>query len=88
MNKSIKSKILLLDELIEKVESLKKEGKVVVQSHGIFDLVHPGIVSHLNSAKKQGDALVVTVIRDKDVHRGPGRPIFPENLRAETVASS
>ncbi len=88
MNKSIKNKILLLDELIEKVKSLRKEGKVVVQSHGIFDLVHPGIISHLNSAKKQGDALVVTVIRDRDVRRGPGRPIFPENLRAETVASS
>ena len=31
--------------------------------------------------------MVVTVIRDKDVHRGPGRPIFPEQFRAENVAS-
>jgi rfaE bifunctional protein kinase chain/domain len=87
LDQAVKSKILLLAELIDRVEHLKKEGKVVVQSHGIFDLVHPGIVSHLNSAKKQGDVLVVTVIKDKDVRRGPGRPIFPENLRAETVAS-
>lgn len=30
---------------------------------------------------------MVTVIKDKDVRRGPGRPIFPENLRAENIAS-
>lgn len=81
------NKVLFLNELISKVESLKKEGKTVVQSHGIFDLIHPGIIKHLNEAKEQGDILVVTVIKDKDVRRGAGRPIFPENFRLETVAS-
>ncbi len=83
----MKNKILLLDTLIDKVESLKKEGKIVVQSHGIFDLIHPGIIEHLNSAKKLGDILIVTVIKDKDVRRGPGRPVFPGELRIENVAS-
>ena len=83
----IQDKILFLNDLILKVESLKKEGKTVVQSHGIFDLIHPGIIKHLNEAKEQGDVLVVTVIKDKDVRRGPGRPIFPEKFRLETVAS-
>jgi rfaE bifunctional protein kinase chain/domain len=76
-----------LEDLDKKVESLKRAGKIIVQSHGIFDLIHPGIITHLNSAKKQGDVLIVTIIKDKDVRRGPGRPIFPENLRAENVAS-
>jgi len=31
--------------------------------------------------------LIVTVIADKDVRRGPGRPIFPEAMRLENVAS-
>lgn len=84
---SIDQKVLVLDELIRRVEELKSEGKIVVQSHGIFDLIHPGIIAHLGSAKSQGDILVVTVIKDKDVRRGPGRPIFPDNLRAENVAS-
>lgn len=83
----IHEKILFFNDLISKVESLKKEGKTVVQSHGIFDLIHPGIIKHLDEAKEQGDVLVVTVIKDKDVRRGPGRPIFPENFRSETVAS-
>lgn len=87
MKTAIKSKVLLLDDLIKKVDELKREGKIIVQSHGIFDLIHPGIITHLNSARKQGDVLIVTVIKDKDVRRGPGRPIFPENLRVKNVAS-
>src|SRR3989338_10766210 len=87
MKPSIERKILLLNGLIEKVKELKIAGKVIVQSHGIFDLIHPGVIQHLNSAKEQGDVLIVTVIRDKDVRKGPVRPIFPDYLRAENVAS-
>lgn len=80
-------KIFLLEDLIKKVEGLKKSGKTIVQSHGVFDLIHPGIIKHLNSAKKQGDILIVTVIKDKDVRKGPGRPIFSVDLRVENVAT-
>lgn len=83
----IKNKILFLDELIKKVEELKQQGKVIVQCHGIFDLVHLGHIRHFNLAKKEGDILVVTVTKDKYVKRGPGRPVFNENFRAETLAS-
>ena len=79
-------KILPIDNLIKLVEDLKLQGKVVVQSHGIFDVIHPGIINHLNLAKKQGDILIVTVVEDKDVRKGPGRPIFSEGLRANNVA--
>ena len=87
MGQEIKEKILLFSDLIKKVKAAKRKGQTIVQSHGIFDLVHPGIIQHLNDARQQGDVLVVTVVRDKDVRRGPGRPIFPEQLRAENVAS-
>lgn len=83
----IKKKILLIDDLIKKVEQLKKSGRVTVQSHGIFDLIHPGVIKHLNSAKEQGDVLIATVIKDKDVRKWPGRLIFSAELRAENVAS-
>lgn len=85
--KTIQKKILLLDDLIRKVEDLKTSDKIIVQSHGIFDLIHPGIIKHLNEAKEQGDVLIVTIVKDKDVRRGPGRPIFPEKFRVENVAS-
>ena len=81
------NKILLLDDLIGKVNKARENGKVIVQSHGVFDLIHPGIIKHLNEAKKQGDVLIVTVIKDKDIRRGSGRPVFPEILRAGNVAS-
>lgn len=87
MAQELENKILSLDGVTAKVKKLKQEGKIIVQSHGIFDLIHPGIIKHLNEARKQGDVLVVTVIKDKDVRRGPGRPIFSEKLRAENVAS-
>src|SRR4030066_2505956 len=87
MEQLIREKILTFDELTKVVEGLKARGKVVVQSHGVFDIIHPGMIKHLNSAKKQGDILIVTVIKDKDVRKGPGRPIFTEGLRAENVAS-
>ncbi len=87
MENKLKNKILTLSELVKKRHILKQEGKKVVQSHGVFDLVHPGIIKHLNQARSQGEVLIVTVIKDKDVRRGPGRPIFPESFRAESVAS-
>lgn len=87
LDQSTRKKIVSLNELVITVEKLRARGKTIVQSHGVFDLIHPGILSHLNSAKKQGDVLVVTVIKDKDVRRGPGRPVFTERLREENVAS-
>ena len=87
MEQEIKNKILLLEELVEMVKTLQGEGKVIVQSHGIFDLIHPGIITHLNEAKEQGDVLIVTVIKDKSVRKMPGRPVFPGEMRLENVAS-
>lgn len=87
MDNSDKEKSLHLDRLLDKIQSLKQEGKTIVQSHGVYDLIHPGIIKHLKSAKQQGDILLVTVIRDKDIRRGPGRPIFNEQLRMENIAS-
>jgi len=80
-------KIYAPDELQKIVAGLKATGKTVVQSHGVFDIVHPGMIQHLTNARKMGDVLVVTVIADQDVRRGPGRPVFPEKMRAENVAA-
>ena len=81
------SKILSVAELTCKVAELKKKGKTVVLCHGVFDLMHPGHIKHLEAAKKEGDILVVTLTPDKYVNKGPGRPVFNEVLRAETLAS-
>jgi rfaE bifunctional protein kinase chain/domain/rfaE bifunctional protein nucleotidyltransferase chain/domain len=63
------------------IDSYREEGKVIVQCHGVFDLLHPGHVSHLEEAKNLGDILVVTLTPDKYVNKGPGRPIYSQDQR-------
>jgi rfaE bifunctional protein nucleotidyltransferase chain/domain len=80
-------KIKSLSSLSKTVEKLKKEGKKIVLCHGVFDLLHPGHIRHFASAKKYGDILLVTITADKFVKKGPGRPIFRQELRAEVLSS-
>ncbi|HWR27654.1 MAG TPA: adenylyltransferase/cytidyltransferase family protein, partial [Candidatus Thermoplasmatota archaeon] len=81
------NKIVNLTELPDIIKKEKLKGKKIVLSHGCFDLLHPGHIRHFKAAKKYGDILVVTLIPDKFVKKGPGRPVFNEHLRAESVAS-
>jgi rfaE bifunctional protein kinase chain/domain/rfaE bifunctional protein nucleotidyltransferase chain/domain len=87
MENNISKKLKTIAALSGIIEGLKNKGKKVVQCHGVFDIMHLGHIRHLNLAKKEGDILVVTITRDRHVKRGPGRPIFNEHLRAETLAS-
>ncbi len=82
-------KILSLDAALERVNELKHQGKRVVFTNGCFDLLHPGHTRYLAEARKLGDVLLVAVNSDASVRalKGPQRPIFPENERAEIVAA-
>ncbi len=62
----------------------KKQGKTIGLCHGGFDLLHPGHVQHIVSAKKLCDILILSVTSDRYVsHRkGHGRPIFSHGMRA------
>ncbi len=81
------SKIVELAELGEISAAIRAEGHTVVHCHGVFDLVHPGHIHHLQEAGREGDVLVVTVTADRYVNKGPGRPVFNARLRAETLAA-
>ncbi len=80
-------KIITLDALAAVIARLKRQHKVVVHSHGVFDLLHPGHVNHFLAARKLGDVLVVTLTKDEYVNKGPGRPVFNHRLRAESIAA-
>ena len=82
-----RDKVRTVSELAEIVRQLRQTGKVVVQGHGTFDLLHVGHVRHLESSKRLGDILVITLTADRFVNKGPGRPVFGEALRAEMLAS-
>src|SRR5262249_33104627 len=81
------SKILNVHELAVVVAGLKAAGKVVVQCHGVFDLMHIGHIKHFESAKKLGDILIVTVTPDRYVNKGPNRPVFTEAHRAAAIGA-
>jgi D-glycero-beta-D-manno-heptose 1-phosphate adenylyltransferase len=62
---------------------------VIVLANGCFDVLHAGHVRYLEGARALGDILVVGVNSDSEVAKlkGEGRPIMPEEERAEIVAA-
>ncbi|MBU1169626.1 MAG: adenylyltransferase/cytidyltransferase family protein [Proteobacteria bacterium] len=80
-------KLTDLNTLADTIRELKEQGKTVVHCHGVFDLLHIGHIRYFEEAASMGDVLVVTVTPDRFVDKGPYRPAFPEELRAEAVAS-
>jgi len=85
--KDARQKVVDLARLAELAETARQQGKAVALCHGVFDLLHLGHVKHLASARREGDVLFVTLTSDRFVNKGPGRPIFAENMRAEMLAS-
>ena len=58
-----------------------------VLATGVFDIIHPGHILFLESAKALGDELYVIVSCDKTAERLKHRPVVPETQRLEVVSS-
>ncbi|MCL0105529.1 PfkB family carbohydrate kinase [Dehalococcoidia bacterium] len=84
---NINNKLLEVSKLNEEMRHIRNDGRKIVHCHGVFDLLHIGHIRHFEQAKSLGDVLVVTITPDRFVNKGPHRPAFTENLRAEAVAS-
>lgn len=76
-----------LRETLARREAWRREGRVVVFTNGCFDLLHAGHIRLLESARAEGDALVVGLNSDDSVRRlkGPRRPVLPQDERAEAL---
>jgi rfaE bifunctional protein nucleotidyltransferase chain/domain len=85
----LRSGILTLEQAILRFGRGKHNGKRIVFTNGCFDLLHPGHIRTLEAARKLGDALVVGLNSDAGVRqlKGPGRPVLPEQGRAEILAA-
>jgi len=81
------NKIFQLDDLTAQLQQLRASGKKIVHCHGVFDLLHLGHIRYLKEARSFGDILVVTITSDMYVRRGPARPAFSDELRAEAIAA-
>ncbi len=81
--------MLTLSELVEMRSAWRETGLRLVLTNGTFDLLHVGHVRYLQVAREMGDILVVGINSDASVrgYKGPGRPVVPQNERAEVVAA-
>lgn len=86
---SAENKIVSREELRRRAEQWRRAGERVTLANGAFDLLHVGHVRYLRAAKELGGRLVVAVNSDASVRalKGEGRPVMPENERAEIVAA-
>jgi D-glycero-beta-D-manno-heptose 1-phosphate adenylyltransferase len=87
--KSEEKKILSRAELQQRVQQWRRFGAKVTLANGAFDLLHVGHVRYLRAAKALGGKLVVAINSDESVRalKGEGRPVMPQNERAEIVAA-
>ena len=69
--------VMTEEQLLIAVEDARAQGEKIVFTNGCFDIIHAGHVGYLDSARKQGDRLIVAINSDDSVRRlkGPGRPI-------------
>jgi len=78
-----------IDELADKIEELKRQGKKIVLTNGGFNLLHVGHIRSLSGAKEHGDILVVAVNSDISLikNKGDDYPIIPEDQRIEVLSA-
>ncbi|MBW1972481.1 MAG: D-glycero-beta-D-manno-heptose 1-phosphate adenylyltransferase [Deltaproteobacteria bacterium] len=76
------------EPLIEIISKKQKGGEKIVFTNGCFDIIHVGHIRYLKRAKKLGDVLIVGINSDNSVRllKGEGRPITPQEERAEILA--
>jgi D-beta-D-heptose 7-phosphate kinase / D-beta-D-heptose 1-phosphate adenosyltransferase len=76
-------------DAIALAEQVRAAGGTVVATGGCFDLLHPGHVSLLRTARSLGDCLVVLLNSDASVRRlkGPDRPLQREEDRAAVLSA-
>jgi rfaE bifunctional protein nucleotidyltransferase chain/domain len=82
-------KIVTRNELATIVRHRQAAGERGVFTNGCFDLLHLGHVRYLQEARALGDFLVLALNNDEGVRllKGPGRPLVPEDERAEVMAA-
>ncbi len=78
-----------LPDVLSTMTAWRRDGKTVVFTNGVFDILHPGHVRYLTAARALGDVLVVAVNSDRSVrgNKGPSRPINAEHERAEVLSA-
>ncbi|MGB7173088.1 MAG: adenylyltransferase/cytidyltransferase family protein, partial [Candidatus Acidiferrales bacterium] len=82
-------RVVTQDELMRHVAEEKRNGRRIVFTNGCYDLLHPGHIRLLESARELGDILILALNSDRSVreNKGANRPIISEAERAEVAAA-
>lgn len=77
------------EELNKRISDLKKSGKKIVFTNGVFDLIHRGHIEYLTQAKNFGDILIVGMNSDSSVRKikGDKRPVIKQTDRAIVLSN-
>jgi len=83
------AKLHSMDELAAQRALWRTQGKTVVWTNGVFDLIHAGHIRSLRGAKAFGDILIVGINSDASTRRikGPTRPLMSQEDRAELLSA-
>lgn len=87
--KLVNPKLLDLEGLVTWRAAQKAQGRKVVLTNGVFDLLHTGHLYYLQQARALGDSLVIALNSDASVRqlKGPLRPVQSEQERAYALAA-
>lgn len=83
------NKITTLPALLIKINGWKREGKKIVFTNGVFDLLHLGHITYMAKAAELGDKLIIGLNADSSVKRlkGDDRPVNDQFNRAALLAA-
>jgi rfaE bifunctional protein nucleotidyltransferase chain/domain len=89
LEKTLTGKITDLPTLKKQVQNWQAEGKKVVFTNGVFDLLHIGHITYLAKAAELGDKLIIGLNADASVKRikGESRPVNDQSSRAAILAA-
>jgi rfaE bifunctional protein nucleotidyltransferase chain/domain len=89
LEKALLSKISDLSSLKSSISQWQSQGKKVVFTNGVFDLLHIGHITYMAKAAELGDKLVIGLNSDSSVRRikGEDRPVNDQNSRAALLAA-
>jgi rfaE bifunctional protein nucleotidyltransferase chain/domain len=78
-----------MDELAAMRAQWRIEGKKIVWTNGVFDLLHTGHIRSLRDAKALGDILIIGINSDASARKfkGPSRPLMCQEDRAEVLSA-
>ena len=81
---------MIRSEAVAFAARARSEGKKIVFTNGVFDILHPGHIRYLKEARSLGDVLIVGVNSDRSARaqgKAPDRPVNPEAERCEVLAA-